>query len=177
MLIHQGEKIEKVIRRTGPSLTDLAKLMNVNRRSIYNWFMQKRLKPEIIIRIGRAIGHDFSVEFPGLFISDDFKVEAAKESESENNITAWQEKYIDLLERYNDLLELKEQRLLSPVDPAYNVMFADPNCIEFKLKLNYAPSELFLKKCESAGYKIRGVIRGEIQRERILKQTHQCITL
>lgn len=173
MLSHHGEILEKVIRRTGPSLTDLAKLLNVNRRSTYNWFMQQRLKPEIILKIGRAIGHDFSVEFPGLFTSDDFKVEPA-EAKREGSIDVWKEKYIDLLERYNALLELNEQRQLSPVDSAYNVMFVNKNSNEYKLDLKNAPSEIFIEKCRKAGYKIKSINRAEIPRERTVKQMGQC---
>ncbi len=175
MLSHHGEILEKVIRRTGPSLTDLAKLMNVNRRSIYNWFMQPRLKPEIILRIGRAISHDFSIEFPGLFVSEDFKVEPPSELASENNITVWKEKYIELLERYTFLLELKERRLVSPVHSTYNVMFVNKNSNEFKLDLNNAPSEIFIEKCKRAGYKIKGINRREISRERIVKANEQML--
>jgi predicted transcriptional regulator len=177
MLSHHGEILEKVIRRTGPSLTDLAKLLNVNRRSLYNWFLQQRLKPEIILRIGRAINHDFSVEFHWLFKSDDFKIEplTALESESGNNITDWQEKYIDLLERYNSLLELKETSLISQTESTYKILFVNRNSNEYKLDLNNAPSEIFLEKCKRAGYKIKSVNRGEIPQERIVKQMSQSL--
>lgn len=52
MLEHTGATVKKVIKREGHSITDLAKLTGVNRRSIYNWFLQPQLKPEIIIKIG-----------------------------------------------------------------------------------------------------------------------------
>lgn len=175
MLLHHGEIIEKVVRREGPSLTDLAKLMNVNRRSIYNWFMQRRLKPEIILRIGRAMKHDFSVDFPELFKPEDFKDEIPMKAEMEHNLDGWKEKYIDLLERYNLLLEFKELRSTKPIDSAYNVMLAGPNCNEFKLGLNNAPSYLFLEKCKSAGYKIKGVNQGAIRRERVQTEMGPCI--
>jgi hypothetical protein len=174
MSLHQGEILEKVIRRTGPSLTDLSKLMNVNRRSIYNWFLQQRLKPEIIIKIGRAIGHDFSVEFPGLFVSDDFKVDAPTESKSENNLDVWKEKYIDLLERYNFILGLKEKRSVSHIDPVYNVTFVNRDSNEFVLDLNNNPSEIFIEKCKKAGYRIKCINRADIPRDRSVGHRSQC---
>jgi plasmid maintenance system antidote protein VapI len=174
MSTHHGEILEKVIRRTGPSLTDLAKLMNVNRRSIYNWFIQQRLKPDTILRIGRAIGHDFSVEFPELFVSDDFRVEISSETAAESKLNVWKEKYIDLLERYNFLMKLKEKSSASPRDPAFNVMFVNNSCNEYKLELNNAPSEIFIEKCKKAGYTIRGINRGEIRRERSTEQAVNC---
>jgi hypothetical protein len=165
--VHHGEILENVIRRTGPSLTDLAKLMNVNRRSIYNWFLQQRLKPERILRIGRTIGHDFSLEFPEFFVSDDFKVEPPPEIAVEVKLDVWKEKYIDLLERYNFLLEMKERGSISPIDYAFNVMFVNDNRNEYKLQLNNAPSKIFIERCKKAGYKISGINRLGIPRERM----------
>lgn len=108
MDIHHGETIEKVVRRNGHSITDVAKLTKVNRRSVYNWFNQPKLKPEIIYKIGCVINHDFSKELPMLFTSEDFAKGIKEHSpvevrlEEENDI--WKDKYIDLMERYNALL-------------------------------------------------------------------------
>ena len=114
MAVHQGDIIERVIRRQGHSLTDLAKLTGVNRRSIYNWFLQPKLKPENIIKIGQAIHHDFSVEFPGQFVSEDFIVAEKAKDAKEEQFDAWKEKYIDLLERYNLLLRIANGELKLP---------------------------------------------------------------
>jgi AcrR family transcriptional regulator len=114
MNTHQGEVIEKLIRRDGHSLTDVAAKLGVNRRSLYNWFTQKDLKQETIYKIGHVIQHDFSIEFPDIFSSKDFIFNPAstarerffyKESEVNHTDTPdWREKYIDLLEKFNDLL-------------------------------------------------------------------------
>jgi len=98
----------------------LSRLTNVNRRSVYNWFNQQHLKPEIIFRIGCALKHDFSVEFPHLFSKEDFKSiyegnEADKQSQSEQVAADnWKDKYIHLLEQYNNLLlnHLKKNKSL-----------------------------------------------------------------
>lgn len=116
MLIHHGQILEKVVRRNGHSISDVARLTNVNRRSVYNWFNQPHLKPEIIYRIGCVIDHDFSVELPHLFTADDFNKErrhslisGVREETSDDlsNKHYWKDKYIDLLERYNELLSNK----------------------------------------------------------------------
>lgn len=163
---HNGAIVEKVIRREGHSLTDLAKITGVNRRSIYNWFLQPRLKPEIIIRIGRAIKHDFSVEFPKQFVPDDFKVEAKAElflnTYSEEKIDVWKEKYIDLLERYNLLLTRKKATPSTCIDNKFNVLFVNNRSNEYKIDLRNSPSELFLEKCKKAGYKIKCINRAEL---------------
>jgi predicted transcriptional regulator len=109
MDIHHGETIEKVVRRNGHSITDVAKLTKVNRRSVYNWFNQPKLKPEIIYKIGCVINHDFSVELPQLFTSEDFakgfkEYAPAMQEEQEADIEIWKDKYIGLMERYTALL-------------------------------------------------------------------------
>jgi transcriptional regulator with XRE-family HTH domain len=108
---HYGHIIERIIRRNGYSISELARLTNVNRRSIYNWFNQKSLKPEIIFRIGCALKHDFSEEFPELFTEDEFqkvitplKTTTDEEPSLEGSSTYWKDKYIKILEEYNRLL-------------------------------------------------------------------------
>ncbi|MFC6099801.1 helix-turn-helix domain-containing protein [Olivibacter domesticus] len=109
---HYGHIIERIIRRNGYSISELARLTNVNRRSIYNWFNQKSLKPEIIFRIGCALKHDFSEEFPELFTEDEFqKVIVPPKNHSEDtednpegSSSYWKDKYIKILEEYNRLL-------------------------------------------------------------------------
>ncbi|WP_134092140.1 helix-turn-helix transcriptional regulator [Olivibacter sp. XZL3] len=110
---HYGHIIERIIRRNGYSISELARLTNVNRRSIYNWFNQKSLKPEIIFRIGCALKHDFSEEFPELFTEDEFQKVIAPEkttpdetpaATSEGTSNYWKDKYIKILEEYNRLL-------------------------------------------------------------------------
>ncbi|MEJ7560417.1 MAG: helix-turn-helix transcriptional regulator [Pedobacter sp.] len=111
MELHHGQTIERIIRRNGFSITELARLTNVNRRSVYNWFNQRHLKPEIIYRIGAVINHDLSTVFPSLYQYDEFiqqdftpnqEEAVAQEPSIEGNI--WKDKYIELLERHNQLL-------------------------------------------------------------------------
>jgi len=110
---HYGELVEKVIRRNGYSISELARLTRVNRRSVYNWFAQKNLKPEIIYRVGNALNHDFSVEFPHLFSKNEFQLlphtakylKEIQYSDNEySNSNYWKDKYIALLEKYNQQL-------------------------------------------------------------------------
>ncbi len=113
MELHHGQTVERIIRRNGYSITELARLIQVNRRSVYNWFNQRHLKPEIIFRIGSVLNHDFSSEFPSLFVKGEITskntityAETIPETEPELEMEhiIWRDKYIDLLERYNDLL-------------------------------------------------------------------------
>ncbi|SDI27595.1 helix-turn-helix domain-containing protein [Mucilaginibacter sp. P19] len=104
---HYGQIVELVIRKKGVSISQLARMTNMNRRSVYNWFNQKYLKQEIIHEIGILISHDFSAEFPELFRKSDFmQTQGGFHSDypSENANAIWKDKYIELLEKYNTLL-------------------------------------------------------------------------
>lgn len=109
---HRGQIVEMVIRREGYSISELARLAKVNRRSVYYWFNQQYLKAEIIYQIGIYIKHDFSVEFPHIFKSDDFKhlstfsnLNIIKDiSQKHPDAEYWKNKYLEILEKYNDLL-------------------------------------------------------------------------
>jgi hypothetical protein len=116
---HHGQIVEYRVRKNAYCISDLARASNVNRRSIYNWFNQKRLREEIIFKIGLTIRHDFSQEFPELFKKDDFKAIHQIQDTctiytanfNENQCDTWKDKYLRLLETYNDLI-LKEWNYL-----------------------------------------------------------------
>lgn len=105
---HYGQIVELTIRKKGFSISELARLAEINRKCVYNWFNQKYLKPEIIHRIGGYINHDFSVEFPELFTADDF-IKPLDEpldptTGKVDGSPMWKDRYINLLEKYNNLL-------------------------------------------------------------------------
>lgn len=107
---HYGEIIEKVIRKNGYNVSELARTAKVTRRSVYNWFNQPRLKQQIILKIGDALQHDFSAEFPELFASGDFgktpeiRTNMETFNQEKGRVNYWKDKYIDVLEEYNELL-------------------------------------------------------------------------
>ncbi|MBE9586364.1 hypothetical protein IM792_18065 [Mucilaginibacter sp. JRF] len=111
---HHGQLIEYAVRNKGINLTDLAVELNVNRRTIYNWFESSFLKKNIIHRIGLTINHDFSNEFPHLFTADTFSSDNVRHSNiasSNNDSSEWKDKYIDLLEKYNQVLTVMNNRI------------------------------------------------------------------
>jgi plasmid maintenance system antidote protein VapI len=103
-----GTIVEKIVRRSGISIAELARRIHVDRRSIYYWFKQDNLNPDIIYRIGKALNHDFSSEIPSL--ANSFNLDAHTKDakritpDESNNVLYWKNKYIALLEKYNELL-------------------------------------------------------------------------
>jgi transcriptional regulator with XRE-family HTH domain len=115
---HSGQIIEYVIRKKGFNISDLARSLNINRRSLYNWFNQKDLSAAHILKIGNVIRHDFSVEFPELFSKDDFKLlnqrylDNIVVSTTPQQIIDWEEKYLRLLEEYNNAVLINDEKRL-----------------------------------------------------------------
>ena len=99
-VIHMGKLLEKVVRKKGFNISELARKLGVNRRTIYNWFGEENINRETMQRIADTIEHDFSNDYkdsndnPALSTQDPL----IKDDEY------WKDKYIDLLERYAELL-------------------------------------------------------------------------
>jgi hypothetical protein len=108
---HHGQLIEKIVRSNGHSITDIARLTHVNRRSVYNWFNQAKLKPRTIRSIGDAIRYDFTGVFPEY--EEEINTRPAmvlastvsKRNHNHNDKNDWKDKYIELLERHAQLLK------------------------------------------------------------------------
>lgn len=113
--IHVGEMIEEVIRSNRISISDVARKIHVNRRSVYNWFKQKSLRPYTLHRICYVLVYDFSVKLPDYFKEEfiqnkdfipplvDKKSDVEGDLET-NSVQYWINKYIYLLEKYNETL-------------------------------------------------------------------------
>lgn len=117
---HYGNLVERIIRRNDYSISELARITHVSRSSIYKWFNQRDLRPDIIFRIGCALKHDFSIEFPELFSSDEFQkafnspshleIEAPpQESDEQKPHNYWKDKYIRVLEEYIEFCKNQTQ--------------------------------------------------------------------
>lgn len=108
-MIHYGSILEKAVRSSNISITELAKRLHVNRRSVYYWFEKRRLEPEVLEEIGAIINYDFKGYLPPSFtkkISTPFHQVPVQPAE---DIDFWKNKYQRLLERYNSTVhELAE---------------------------------------------------------------------
>lgn len=114
MLIHRGkifrEFIDRYCAANECSITWVAKKAGYDQSTIYRHFEKAELPYHIIYKYGKALEHDFSIEFPEM--TDEF--EMIKETENRavvNDLEEctrqrdyWMKKYVDLLEKHNALL-------------------------------------------------------------------------
>jgi len=107
---HKGESVERAIRQSGYSITNLAVKLGKSRRWMYHVFENPNVPVELILKIGKIIHYDFSGEIKELknysekgndtLISEPAKNYNEQKMETEN----WKNKYLELLEKYNELL-------------------------------------------------------------------------
>ena len=109
--VNFGQVLERVVRRDRMGISELARRLNVSRRTIYNWFEMEKLSIDVISKIGFVIGHDFSNEFPDEFAKtnsyytdDESFKDMANAPEQPNAIYYWMDRYIKLLEKFNQVL-------------------------------------------------------------------------
>lgn len=116
---HAGKIIELAVRSQHANISELSKRLKVNRRTIYNWFRQKKLHIDVILKIGQAINYDFSRDFQSMpedFGPGDGRKSQIKGNNSDvtNTVYYWMEKYIALLDDYKNLVhKIESQNMLT----------------------------------------------------------------
>jgi predicted transcriptional regulator len=107
---HKGEIIEKAVRESGFSITRLANRMGKSRRWVYQIFESRTVPVDYILAIGKIIHHDFTEDIKEL---KTYKVSMAKQMMNEpaqafgndkEEVEYWKNKYLAVLEKYNELL-------------------------------------------------------------------------
>lgn len=113
MGIHVGNILEQVLRMERIGISELSRKLRVSRRTIYNWFEQENLNIQILLEVGEIIGHDFTAELPENLLNrhqnvlnEEDKSLVSNTDVDNNSVYFWMNKYINLLEKYNDLLNL-----------------------------------------------------------------------
>lgn len=110
MLIDRGKILEKVFKTSGFSLTALSKRVGYDRTTVYRHFAKPDLEFPILLKYGKALNHDFSVDFPELLnyfnkVQEPmaaYSVATLAEALKERDF--WKDKYISLLEKHNALI-------------------------------------------------------------------------
>jgi len=106
---HRGEILEKIFKDTGLKVTPIARKMGIDRGTIYRHFNEADLSIDYIVKYGKAMKIDMQKYFPEVvdIVSNEdghLLFEKPSYAELENAVNHWKDKYIQLLERYNDLL-------------------------------------------------------------------------
>ena len=99
-MIHRGQIVENVVRRSGFSLTKLASKLEISRNTLYNKFRNANLNYRLIQEIGLAIHYDFSLDFP------EMPKEEYVTGKKDNHLITLESKYAVLLEKHIKLLEI-----------------------------------------------------------------------
>jgi hypothetical protein len=104
---HKGEIVEHIVRQSGYSLTRLTNQLGKSRRWIYNAFENPHLSINHILDIGRVIHYDFSADIEELkrYRQMSGDLENQHLAMDENSTEYWKNKYLLLLEKYNEMLE------------------------------------------------------------------------
>ncbi len=105
---HKGQIVEKVIRRSGYSITRLAKKLVISRNTLYNRFENANLSYRFIMEVGNAIHYDFTVDFPTMKEEIEAMGDIPIHSVDRGTLEIWraESKYILLLEKYTKLLSI-----------------------------------------------------------------------
>lgn len=109
MKSHRGEILKCIIKETNNKVSSVARKMNIDRGTVYRHFDDPNLSIDYLLKYRKAMNYDFSKYFPELLnIVQEQVIEYNKQSKTfsdlEKELQIWKDKYIQLLELYNELL-------------------------------------------------------------------------
>jgi transcriptional regulator with XRE-family HTH domain len=100
-MTHRGEIVEKVMRRSGYSLTKLAKKLGISRNTLYNRFKNANVSYQFIMEVGKITHYDFTFDFPQM--KEDASV---LEEDQPREVWRIEKQYTELLEKNAKLLAI-----------------------------------------------------------------------
>ncbi len=107
---HKGEILKNAVLKRVNNITALAKQVGYDRASLYRHFADDNLDDGIILKYAQALKYNFNYEFPELTQFTNVLQEPITEykpmtvSEALKESDYWRGKYIDLLEKHNQML-------------------------------------------------------------------------
>jgi len=103
---NRGEVVKKAVYSSGIPITELAKRLSKSRRWIYLMFENSNVSLDLILQIGKIIHYDFKDEIKEFNSYQNAINESAFDYQNdESNSEYWKNKYLKLLEEYNELLK------------------------------------------------------------------------
>lgn len=111
-MIHRGRILQNIVENVTPkvSIASLARKIGIDRSTVYLHFRSDQLDYSTILKYGKALKHDFSVEFPEMlqYISTvdepitEYQPMTVSEALKERDY--WKDKYIALMEKHHELV-------------------------------------------------------------------------
>jgi len=102
---HRGEIIKKAVYESGISITKLAEKLGKSRRWVYLMFDNNNVSIDLVLQIGEILHHDFTVEINELQKHVILNEEKQTYGLTGKDVEYWKNKYLILLEEYNQLLK------------------------------------------------------------------------
>ncbi len=108
--LNRGQVLATVVEATGLNKEEIARKAGYSRASYYKHIENPNLPYHILILYGRVIRHDFTQEFPDMpkYLLEDPEAQYGTPKTMEEAVSiieSWKNKYIELLEKYNQLIE------------------------------------------------------------------------
>jgi hypothetical protein len=107
---HRGEIVERAIRQSGYPISAIAKKLGKSRRWMYLMFDNAQIDLETILAIGNIIHHDFSGEIKELGSVNGNTFQDPENQYNNQTKEYWKNKYLKLLEDYNELLKKTNEK-------------------------------------------------------------------
>lgn len=107
---HRGEIVERAIRQSGYPISAIAKKLGRSRRWMYLMFDNTQIDLETVMSIGNIIHHDFSDEIKELGSISGHSFEDPENPYNNQTKEYWKNKYLKLLEDYNELLKRTNEK-------------------------------------------------------------------
>jgi len=108
---HRGEIIKGAIHKSGYTITQLARTIGKSRRWMYLMFENNNVSLDIVLQIGKIIHYDFTEEIKEFNPYQNAVNELATDyQKNESQAEYWKNKYLKLLEEYNEILKKGKTR-------------------------------------------------------------------
>ena len=102
---HKGIALRRAINKLGLKIKDVSRISGIGRGTLYNYFKKPELDDAILVKLGKTIRYDFSIQFPELIPlkmmeEGDFGIQGTEA------LSKVQMRYYRLLEDYTNLLKI-----------------------------------------------------------------------
>ena len=113
--LHRGQVLASVVNALRLKKEKVAIKAGYSRSSYYKHILNPDLDFHILIAYGRAMQHDFTEEFPEMpkYLLEDPEENYGKTptlEEATRQRDHWKDKYLELLEKYNRLIEERMEK-------------------------------------------------------------------